>query len=150
MRGLTDIQRAARYFYLIKMSFGCKKDSFATRPKNISRSLERFAEIQERLSGVIIENRNFEQLIKVYDSTDTLFYLDPPYHKTERYYNNDKVFDEEDHRRLKTVLDNIKGRFILSYNDDDLSESCIRITTSRALHAAVHFRLIAPEINSEK
>lgn len=119
MRGLTDIQRAARYFYLIKMSFGCKKDSFATRPKNISRSLERFAEIQERLSSVIIENRDFEQLIKVYDSTDTLFYLDPPYHKTERYYNNDKTFDEDDHRRLKTVLNNIKGRFILSYNDDE-------------------------------
>lgn len=55
MRGLTDIQRAASLLLFVKMSFGCKKDSFATRPKNISRSLERFAEIQERLSRVIIE-----------------------------------------------------------------------------------------------
>ena len=31
MRGMTDIQRAARYFYLIKISFGCKKDTFATK-----------------------------------------------------------------------------------------------------------------------
>lgn len=106
-------------FIWLRWVSAAKKDSFATRPKNISSSLERFAEIRERLSNVIIENRDFEQLIKVYDSADTLFYLDPPYHKTERYYDNDKIFDEEDHKRLKTVLDNIKGRFVLSYNDDE-------------------------------
>ena len=40
-RGLTDIQRAARSLYLIKMSFGCDRRTFATAPKiagNISAS----------------------------------------------------------------------------------------------------------------
>lgn len=45
-----------------------------------------------------------------------LLYCDPPYHTTERYY--DVAFTESDHLRLKNALDNIKGRFILSYNDD--------------------------------
>ena len=40
MRGMTDIQRAARYFYLIKISFGCKKDTFATRPKRLDRVMD--------------------------------------------------------------------------------------------------------------
>ena len=47
-RGLTDIQRAARSLYLIKMSFGCDRRTFATAPKiagNISAS---FAPVQER------------------------------------------------------------------------------------------------------
>ncbi len=118
-RGLTDIQRAARYFYLIKISFGCKKMNYATRPKRLNRTLARLEEITERLSGVIIENKDFESLIKLYDSPDTLFYLDPPYHKTEKYYDNEKVFDEADHIRLKECLGNLRGKFILSYNDDE-------------------------------
>ena len=90
MRGMTDIQRAARYFYLIKISFGCKKDTFATRPKRLDRVMDRFDEIQKRLSGVIIENRDFEDIIKLYDKEDSLFYIDPPYHTTENYYKTSK------------------------------------------------------------
>ncbi|MDE5556267.1 MAG: DNA adenine methylase, partial [Ruminococcus sp.] len=45
------------------------------------------------------------------------FYCDPPYSNTERYY--DKTFQTDDHERLKAVLSQIKGRFILSYNDDE-------------------------------
>lgn len=36
---------------------------------------------------------------------------------TEGYY--DVIFTESDHSRLKNTLDNIKGKFILSYNDDE-------------------------------
>lgn len=35
---------------------------------------------------------------------------------TEKYYEGS--FTEADHERLKAVLSSIKGRFILSYNDD--------------------------------
>ncbi len=120
MRGLTDIQRAARYFYLIKISFGCDKRSFATRKKRLDKALERFEDIQARLTGVVIENRDFEDLINLYDNEDALFYIDPPYHGTERHYNkNGKPFIEEDHYRLRDCLAKIKGKFILSYNDDN-------------------------------
>lgn len=82
-RGLTDIQRAARSLYLIKMSFGCDRRTFATAPKiagNISAS---FAPVQERLRKVIIEHLDFEQLIRTYDRPNALFYCDPPYMGTE-------------------------------------------------------------------
>lgn len=117
IRGLTDIQRAARYFHIIKISYGSDRRTFGTNKKNLSSSIDYLIDIQERLKNVVIENKDFESLIKVYDRQGALFYLDPPYHGTEKYY--DTQFVEKDHVRLKNILDGIKGRFILSYNDDE-------------------------------
>lgn len=61
-----------------------------------------------------IENLDFEELIKKYDSEKTYFYCDPPYYKTEDYYINHD-FGIETHKRLSDSLINIKGRFSLSY-----------------------------------
>jgi len=116
-RGLTDIQRAAKYFMLIKTSYGSKMSSFGCVKKNINVMIEYLNEIQERLCKVVIENRDFENLISIYDRPSTLFYLDPPYYGTEKYYQ--VQFSQDDHERLKASLENIKGKFILSYNDHD-------------------------------
>lgn len=113
--GFTDIQRAAMFFIKTKISYGADGRTFGCNKKNIS--ADRFSEISQRLKNVVIENKDFENLIKVYDRPDALFYCDPPYHTTEEYY--DVVFTESDHLRLKNTLDNIKGKFILSYNDDE-------------------------------
>jgi DNA adenine methylase len=73
-------------------------------------------EASRRLQGVVIENKDFEKLIKQYDRPNTMFYLDPPYFETEDYYE-DVGFTEKDHIRLRDTLLNIKGKFLLSYND---------------------------------
>lgn len=72
-------------------------------------------EISSRLSKVIIENRDFEKLINVYDKKDSLIYCDPPYFGTEKYYQ--VTFSHDDHIRLLNTLKYIEGKFILSYND---------------------------------
>ena len=113
-QGLTDIQRAARFFHIIKVSFGSDRRTFGTNKKNLANAIEYLPLIQKRLQGVVIENKDFENLIRVYDRPGALFYLDPPYHGTEKYYEGSFT----DHERLKAVLSSIKGRFILSYNDD--------------------------------
>lgn len=114
IRGLTDIQRAARYFILIKESFGCKMSEFSQRGINLMKASDYLFEIQKRLKQVTIENESYEKIIKRYDKKDTLFYLDPPYFGTERYYKTD--FKTE-HNNLANILKNIKGKFLLSYND---------------------------------
>lgn len=116
-RGFTDIQRAARYFLLIKESYGSDIRSFGCSKRNITGAAEYLSEIQKRLQRTVIENKDFESLIKTYDRPGALFYLDPPYHGTEKYYS--ASFNEEDHRRLNTALKGIKGKFLLSYNDDN-------------------------------
>lgn len=116
VRGFTDIQRAAKFFMLIKTSFGAGRRTFGCNSKNISNAIDAIDAVSKRLQKVTIENRDFERLISIYDSPKTLFYLDPPYHGTEKYYDN--AYTEADHMRLNEALKRIKGYFILSYNDD--------------------------------
>lgn len=116
-RGLTDIQRAAKFYILIKESFGTDLSSFGVRPKNLENAVGYILSVSKRLNNVVVENQDFEHIIKTYDKKDALFYLDPPYYKTEGYYPD--RFMPEDHNRLKEVLEKIQGKFLLSYNDCD-------------------------------
>lgn len=69
---------------------------------------------------MVIENKDFEKLLHQYDRPVSFFYLDPPYHATEGYYQNigEDGFTEADHIRLRDALMRIEGKFLLSYNDD--------------------------------
>ena len=69
----------------------------------------------------LVENMDFEEVIKKYDSPTTYFYNDPPYYVVGEgdYYSNHD-FDRNDHERLANVLKNISGKFSLSYYDFDL------------------------------
>lgn len=109
----TDIQRAAMFYYLIRHSFGSKGTSYATRGKG---DYDSFKELSARLNRVVVENKDFQDLIKIYDKSNTLFYLDPPYYGTEFYYKNVE-YSKDDHMRLFETLSTIKGKFLLSYND---------------------------------
>jgi DNA adenine methylase len=116
-KGLTDIQRAARYFTLIKISFGADRRSYGCSKRSLLNSVSYLSAIHERLDRVIIENKSYDALLKAYDRPKALFYLDPPYHGTEKYY--DDVFTEQNHVKLRNCLKKIKGKFLLSYNDDE-------------------------------
>lgn len=117
--GFTDIQRAARYFVKMRLSFGSDGRTFGCNKKPLLTATEYLSAVQERLlnAGVVIEHKDFADLIKVYDRPTSFFYCDPPYRTTEKYY--DAPFSESDHLRLKECLNSINGRFLLSYNDDN-------------------------------
>jgi len=115
MRGFTDIQRASMFYVQIRASFGADIRTFGCNNRNISKMSGYLTDIQERLKNVVIENKDFENLIKVYDRPNALIYCDPPYYTAEKYYDAD--FTEADHLRLKNCLDGVKGKFVLSYND---------------------------------
>jgi DNA adenine methylase len=61
-----------------------------------------------------VENMDFQEVIKKYDSPTSYFYCDPPYYLTEKYYANHD-FGLETHERLANSLLSMKGRFSLSY-----------------------------------
>ena len=61
-----------------------------------------------------IYNLDYKDIINKYDSKSTFFYIDPPYKGKEEYYINHD-FSKETHKELAEFLNNIKGKFLLSY-----------------------------------
>ena len=114
----NHIEKAAYFYYLISQSFWSKWDNFAMsskswrKPKNLWKS---FTKWTDRLKFVTVENMSFEELVKKYDKEETFFYLDPPYFNYESYYSS--WFKKDQHILLRDTLKNIKGKFLLSYND---------------------------------
>jgi DNA adenine methylase len=111
------LQKAVAFYKVISHSFAAGGRTFNSQPSTIVSIGEHISRCSYRLRKVVIENQDFEQLIKHYDRLDTFFYLDPPYFSTENYYT--AVFTKEDHVRLYKALSNITGKFLLSYNDCD-------------------------------
>ena len=118
-KGLTDIQRAARYFYIIKLSYGSKSRYYGAVKRDIEKMKSYLQEIQQRLKNVVIENKSFEEMIKQYDSKEALFYLDPPYFKQGKNLYS-KFFYKQDHLRLASAIKNklIDSHWILTYDNE--------------------------------
>jgi len=119
--GLTDIQRAARYYYLQRNSFAgrVRNRTFGANqlrlPKiNFLRIEEELSEVHIRLVRVTIENLPWQEFITRYNRAQTFFYLDPPYYKAPHYKHNMEL---EDYIEMAEILTIIKGSFILSIND---------------------------------
>ena len=117
---LTEIHRAVRFLYMLNNSFASRgKDygySITKKPNQKIFMEEKLEEVRKRLSNTYVENLSFDKIIKKYDREETLFYCDPPYYETAGY---DSKFGEEEHIKLRDMLSNIKGKFILSINDHE-------------------------------
>lgn len=113
---IPDVRRAAYFYQIIRESYASGLDSFGCQPHDMWRNFPLIHAASDRLRNVVVENKDFEKLIKQYDRPNTMFYLDPPYFETEDYYE-DVGFTEKDHVRLRDALMGIQGKFLLSYND---------------------------------
>src|SRR5216683_2035267 len=119
--GLTDIQRAVRFFYLQKNAFGgliLKRNYHycIARPPNLNPGSlpQLFENVHQRLEKVQIESLPYEEILRRYDRPQTLFYLDPPYWDRKLYRFN---FTEGDFIKLEERLRKVRGKFVLSLND---------------------------------
>lgn len=118
---LTDIQRAARFYYLQRACFGGKVAgrTFGVDPSrpprlNLLRIEEDLSQAHLRLARATIEHLPWEECISKYDRAGTLFYLDPPYWQTEGY---GIPFPWEEYEKLSVHMRRLKGSAILSIND---------------------------------
>lgn len=98
-------------FIDLKGKYHSKFTSFKNKLKN--------PDWQKKFESItFVENLDFQEVIEKYDSPTTYFYNDPPYYilgEGDYYSNHD--FNRNDHERLANVLQNVKGKFSLSYYD---------------------------------
>lgn len=126
-----DLERAVRFFFLNRSGIakGNADEGFCTNTgwrhshstntaKAYYNAVQIIRDFGKRMKNVMIDNRDFREIIRVWDASHTLFYVDPPYIGREKYYAGG--FTEQDHRDLAEMLRNAKGKVILSYYDDPL------------------------------
>ncbi|MCE8028824.1 DNA adenine methylase [Halomonas daqingensis] len=120
-RHLTDIQRAARFFYLQKLAFGGKVagqtfGTSATSPPrlNLMRIEEDLSMAHLRLARTVVEHLDWAECMRRYDRPGTLFYLDPPYWGTAGYGND---FGLEQYHLMASLAREAKGQVVISVND---------------------------------
>jgi DNA adenine methylase len=118
---LTDIERAARFFYLQKNTWGGKRKRrnfhfSVTKPPSYNPAAlsKRLIEVAERLDGVQLDAMPVQVTFAQYDRPTTFFYCDPPYVGVDLYQHN---FLDEQFETLARQLHTLKGRFLLSIND---------------------------------
>ena len=111
-----DYDRAAKFYALVMYSYGHMLKGFNPRATSLWARFPLIDAAASRLQTVVIENLDFERLIRIYDRPASFFYCDPPYYKTEDFYK-DVIFGRKDHERLHETLMNCQGKFLLSYND---------------------------------
>ncbi|MBU5439483.1 DNA adenine methylase [Tissierella sp. MSJ-40] len=119
---LTEINRAVRFLYLITQSFGSKGDHYGygtnTKPKPQIFYKNVLSDLKERLRNTYVENLSFENIIDKYDREYTFFFADPPYLGTTGYEHE---FGEKEHLLLRDKLSNLKGNFLLTINDHEIT-----------------------------
>jgi len=130
--GLPDLERARRFYIRARQvrtglaqtaSPGrwahCKLTSRAGMAGAVSRwlgAVEDLPYIAQRLLRVQIEHAPAIEVIRRYDSSETLFYCDPPYPHDSRGDSHAYGYEmtDEQHRELAEVLRNVEGKVALS------------------------------------
>ncbi len=127
-------ERAAQWYYLNRVTYcaDMKKGGFAipsTTGRNPVQSFRNAINdldiVADRLKNVCVENLDYPECVKRYDSKDTLFYCDPPYYGSEHYYDRGN-FAYDDHRTLSNLLHVVMGRAMVSHYRNDLYDELYR------------------------
>ena len=121
-RNHTDIEESVyRWYVVARQSFSAKHGSSwsfgktENRVLRFKRGIEKLPDIVKRLNGVQIENDVWEKILPRYDSSESFFYLDPPYlPETRKCIGYEHEMSTNDHKDLVSYLKTIKGKVMLS------------------------------------
>jgi len=132
----NEIELARRDFVRWRQSLGGRGDAFSFTKHRVRRGMadvvsgylstidEQLPLIAERFRTVQIVERPAVDVIKKWDSPETLFYCDPPYVLSTRDINTRDVYgyemSEEEHTELADTLNACEGMVILSGYPSDL------------------------------
>ena len=137
---LTNVQRAARFLYLQKNSFGGHvigqhyHYGVSTRVNYNPDTLPRLIDAaSKRLARVQLECRPYELILERFDRETTFFYLDPPYVGVRFYKFN---LRNEEFERLADRLATVRGKFLLSINDHPVALKAFRRFNLRKVRVA--------------
>lgn len=131
-KNLSSVDKAVVTYVTKRMSRGglCGTFSWSSRiystgPAEVhcwNSALNNLNLVHKRLKDVELYCDNAFNILKKYDSRDTLFYLDPPYLQSSRVSPNVYLFEmtENQHCELAEICNGLQGKVLLSGYPSDL------------------------------
>jgi DNA adenine methylase len=138
--GLTDIQRAARWYFRNRTCFGgTDPRSFGTSALSATDSrsarMEAVRALSVRLDRTLVEELDWQDCVRRYDRPTTFFFCDPPY--TGCGDVGYKPWTDADVMRLREVLGAIRGNWLVTLNDSPavrgIFDGCEIVGVERAM-----------------
>ena len=137
---VDPVRQAVNFFVRCRQSRAGKCDCFATLSRNRTRrqmneqasswmsAIEGLSDVAARLKQVVILDDDAVKVIRSQDSTNTLFYLDPPYvHETRvttKDYEHEMSIDQ--HIELLEAINTCCGKVLLSGYPSKLYQSRLK------------------------
>jgi len=129
--GPENIKKACKLYFVLMNSFNGNIGSipsFSYSPDRQSPFMKFYRTdwnaISTRLRDIIILSQDYSKVISKFDGPESFFYLDPPYTvatENNQYYRY--TFAGSQHKELMVYLSDIKGKFLLSYdNSEEIKE----------------------------
>jgi len=118
-----ELERAFPFWVLLADSFGSRCRNYGMAKDGIhsvTRARAHLSLVADRLRDVHVECLDFANCIRLYDSPETFFYCDPPYRGTRGGDSSYELLTDEEWKTLFESLGGIKGKFLLSSNNDRL------------------------------
>ena len=109
------IQRAADFYQIIRQSYAGNGKQFCAVARSMWAGFPAIDRVAGRLQGVTLEIEDFETIFQRYDSPNTPSTLTRPTF-LQRTTTPGNIFLRSDHQRLATILLNVEGLWLLSYN----------------------------------
>ena len=146
---VCEVDRAMRFAYLTWYSFSAKGEHFARpslvstgkRPLNVVREV--LVRVAERLARVVVEERDFAEILRRYDDPGTFFYLDPPYvdfQANGRY----EPLDAARRREMFAAIAGLKGKCLVSFDDHPEIRELARKHGLHLREATVRYTMAGP------
>lgn len=120
-----DVEHAGKWLFLrysqyagkVSRKSGFKREApddekGSRNARNWNNAPERIKRVAERFRGISVVNEDYQAVVERYDSSETVFYLDPPYFEKEDLYRV-----AADHPSLEQTLNEIDGYAIVSYTE---------------------------------
>ena len=122
-KGLTELQKVTRWYLLKVSSFSGFSDYYARDARSYrgfdkEKHVPAIKELHERLHGVYIEKRDWQEVVKFYDRESAFVYFDPPYCTGDSSIYD--AFSVADMEMLRNSLYSIKGKWLLSCDGSDI------------------------------
>lgn len=153
--GLTDLQRAARWFYRNKNCFGAADmKSFGTSALgggacygSRAARMEAIRALSQRLDRTCIEQLDWIRCLDLYDRPSTFFFVDPPY--TECGVTLYPGWTNTEVRVLQEHLAKLRGRWVLTLNDTPAIREIFAGCTIRPIERAKGINAKAAKVYRE-